>query len=570
MHKVKPFLFIFFWFGIGLISCSKWDLDRIGFTHAITVGVIEVGASSAFLIGDIEGLRGGEVTETGFVYSSTAKAESNLLLGNNNVASKTSVRSDTTADRAFAVRVTGLEPNTSYSFRAYIKISGIQESIYGAVDSFSTGGASLSLLSFSRSNAGCPTTVTIEIQVEQSGPGGETTYGLIWSDSEENDSPTFQNGSLVTGTPDVNGVLKLELELECDKVYFVRGGALLSGGIPVLSDAKIITATSNGQWVRRSDFPGESRIGPYSFGLNATGHIGFGYNQTLFFVDEWTYDSVDDSWQILRADNEFGGTTFTIVNVQGEIFSFTFQYPSDVCKQNIQECSDCNFCICQNNAVWQWSLGRFITINVPTWPIISTSGDRFRNVGISISGRAYTGMGSGFIGCPEKIIIGQNVYNDFWEFTPNVGTNTPNWKQMDDCPKERELGHGFSINNFGYIGLGLNISGIPLNDFYRFDPSQPPGSQWQPAADFPNNYQHKGPGFTLKNKGYVLAADDRSSTIELWQFDPDDNPMGSWNRMPDLPASPGGLAQAHFVIDNNAYVYLDSIPDNFWMYVPEL
>jgi hypothetical protein len=145
-----------------ILACSKWDLDRIEFTRVVTVGVIEVGASSAFLIGDIEGLRGGEVTETGFVFSSTARNESTLQLGNQNVQSKVSLRSDTTSDRAFAVRVTGLEPNTSFSFRAYIKLSGIQEAIYGGIDSFNIGGASLSVPSVSRSNPGCPTTVHIQ------------------------------------------------------------------------------------------------------------------------------------------------------------------------------------------------------------------------------------------------------------------------------------------------------------------------------------------------------------------------------------------------------------------------
>jgi hypothetical protein len=36
-----------------ILTCSKWNLERIWITQVITVDVIEVGATSAFLIGDI-------------------------------------------------------------------------------------------------------------------------------------------------------------------------------------------------------------------------------------------------------------------------------------------------------------------------------------------------------------------------------------------------------------------------------------------------------------------------------------------------------------------------------------
>ena len=57
---------------LSMIACDKWDFDRISFTPVITIGALEVGFRSAFLLGDIEGLRNAQVIETRFVFSSTA------------------------------------------------------------------------------------------------------------------------------------------------------------------------------------------------------------------------------------------------------------------------------------------------------------------------------------------------------------------------------------------------------------------------------------------------------------------------------------------------------------------
>ncbi|MDH3651612.1 MAG: hypothetical protein OEQ53_18150, partial [Saprospiraceae bacterium] len=42
---------------IFIIACEKYDFTRVEFTRVITVGAIEVSASSAFLTGDMQGLR---------------------------------------------------------------------------------------------------------------------------------------------------------------------------------------------------------------------------------------------------------------------------------------------------------------------------------------------------------------------------------------------------------------------------------------------------------------------------------------------------------------------------------
>ncbi|MDH3651412.1 MAG: hypothetical protein OEQ53_17145, partial [Saprospiraceae bacterium] len=73
-------------------SCDKWDFDRTSFTQVITVGALEIGFNSAFLLGDIEGLKNAQVIETGFVFSSTADNEQNLRLDQEGVDLVTSPR----------------------------------------------------------------------------------------------------------------------------------------------------------------------------------------------------------------------------------------------------------------------------------------------------------------------------------------------------------------------------------------------------------------------------------------------------------------------------------------------
>ena len=65
--------------GILIFACSEWDLDRIGFTKVITIGAIEVGSNSAFLIGDIEDIRLSSIVESGFVLSSSATDDENWM-----------------------------------------------------------------------------------------------------------------------------------------------------------------------------------------------------------------------------------------------------------------------------------------------------------------------------------------------------------------------------------------------------------------------------------------------------------------------------------------------------------
>ncbi|MDH3650234.1 MAG: hypothetical protein OEQ53_11155, partial [Saprospiraceae bacterium] len=118
--------------GLLTFACSKWNLERIGFTNVITIGTIEVGSNSAFLIGDIEDIRTTNVVETGFVLSSSADEDASLRLGQPNVVQFRSPGLDTISnDRAFAARAIELNGSTEYFFRAYVRLEGEEQVAYG-------------------------------------------------------------------------------------------------------------------------------------------------------------------------------------------------------------------------------------------------------------------------------------------------------------------------------------------------------------------------------------------------------------------------------------------------------
>ena len=60
-----------FLIGVLVTSCSEWDFKSIEFTHIVTVGVINVGSTSAVLLGDIQNLRKSDMEETGFLLSTS-------------------------------------------------------------------------------------------------------------------------------------------------------------------------------------------------------------------------------------------------------------------------------------------------------------------------------------------------------------------------------------------------------------------------------------------------------------------------------------------------------------------
>jgi hypothetical protein len=111
-----------------------------------------------------------------------------------------------------------------------------------------------------------------------------------------------------------------------------------------------------------------------------------------------------------------------------------------------------------------------------TWRKLAnfTAGDRYKGVGFSINGFGYAGLGTK---------ISNQVQKDLWKFDPA----TESWTRMTDFPgTPRLLPYTFVNSNYGFVGGGVNIdnfsSNYTFNDFYRYDPVQ---NAWTRIADPP-------------------------------------------------------------------------------------
>ena len=551
-------LFTFFVLSIASIlivySCSKWDLDRIQFTRVITVGVIEVGASSAFLIGDIEDLREGNVIETGFVYSTTVQNESNLQLGKDGVQSKISLRTDTTADRAFAVRLIGLETNTSYSFRAYIKLEQEITPIYGQIDSFSTPDLTLEILSIQRQSLDCPTKAVITLDIGQN-QSTDMNAGIVWTDSEDNLAPTLENANVLTGlVSGSNDQIQVGLDLECGNSYFIRGFILPQGSLPVFTKVVAFSTATGGKWFQREDFPKSLReispdINHFSFSIAGKGYLGDGGCQPSSEV--WEYDALTDKWSptLVEGIERRDGISFTIGKVG---YVGTGLEPPESCPQNLcTQCIDCE-CYCLKDDLWRLKDGSWQKIAFAL-PKLSSAGS------FVIGGNAYFGAGRTFEGCFEPNTTFKRS-NSFWRFNPSSGITS-----VDPLPDFNiTLGtQAFSIGDKGYVGGTSSIRDLGDLNFYEFDPTESSGNQWKRIAD----RQAGGGVMVLGSKAFFV--DGFLHDYITWEFDPAKS--SPWRQVATLTV--GGTQTRHiqtFSINNLGYVLLQREADNFWMYVPEL
>lgn len=145
------------------------------------------------------------------------------------------------------------------------------------------------------------------------------------------------------------------------------------------------------------------------------------------------------------------------------------------------------------------------------------------------------------------------------------------WSPRTTLPDSgRYGGIGFSIGNYGYIGLGLDVNHIPhkwLKDFWQFDPSI---NTWTRKADFPGKARFCPATFVIGNKGYVITGVDSATlsfSVECWQYEP---ATDNWTQKADFPGDPRGY-DVGFAIGGKGYVgiggqiYTDYQKD-FWAY----
>ncbi len=602
------------------LACSEWDLERIGFTQVITIGAIEVGSNSAFLIGDIEDIRMASITETGFVLSSVAKDDQSLTLENSGVVQVRSPGLDTISDdRAFAARATGLNQSTTYTFRAYVKLADEVDVIYGNIEQFSTTEIELKIVSVQKSSESCMSTANIGVEIDGTFLGEQSALDLVYSDNiSDLLSEDISNERIEVNASGSSGQIDISLEIICNRNYFVQVTTRLPNDNPIKSNILGFSTIENGSFIPLASFIGSQREFPLQFDLDSKIVIGGGDNGLDIFSDFYQYDMAADQWVQIPGISNLSitrGSAFSLGS-QGYIangripFEGCFDLSVSVryCPEFIsasdrlcpriggesytyetENCFSFIPCDCYNSEVYRYSA------NDESWSIIDSfpGSNRKSNVTIDLGEEIYLATGyrqnrfaqslSACEGCITNPLAFDafDFKTDMWTLNPNSGQ----WNSLESFPGAgRTEAVGFGADGKAYIGLGFStlnvgksISGEILerndffSDFYEFDPSGSNGSRWRRISDFPILESDKQIGFGSFSHGYVLVSYDSpgDNRLEMWQFDPGSGSKGEWTPK-GLPGNITGTPQSATTVGNITFLYFNNPQDNFRMYVPEL
>ncbi|HNP99630.1 MAG TPA: hypothetical protein PKK99_11280, partial [Bacteroidia bacterium] len=123
------------------------------------------------------------------------------------------------------------------------------------------------------------------------------------------------------------------------------------------------------------------------------------------------------------------------------------------------------------------------------------------------------------------------------------------WIKKADFPGNGKTGvSSFSINNKGYMGLGLDSLSNGSTDWYEYDEIS---NSWTQMSSLPGIGRWTCTSFVINGKGYIVCgATNFSNVSETWEFDPIAN---SWIQKSHFPGIERQNA-AGFSINGKGYV----------------
>ncbi|MDH3245646.1 MAG: hypothetical protein OEM26_13595 [Saprospiraceae bacterium] len=521
---------------LTLSSCDKWDFDRTSFTQVITVGALEVGFNSAFLLGDIEGLKNANVIETGFAYSSTADSEQSLQLDQEGVEVVMSPRhqdSIITAERAFAARATGLAAATKYFFRAFITLDG-SEIAYGTIDTLTTIDLTLSTPEVERTSEDCVGSVTITVNLSGAVSTPDNSFGIIWSTVEGNFDPLLGLATrLEVETIDAQGNLIVELPVECSNIYSVRG-FYMSRESEIYGPVQAFTTSEGGAWIPVNTFPEPLHLDMcfYSFSNDEFGFV-LTFDRVQAENQLWRFDPQELTWQTAA---------------KPPFVTFCTRRPARTVETVF---------IDDDNSFdrWQYEMGVDVWFNWSTTPVVD--GISYLNdYNFLHDDTDYWGTGRSEL----------SVHDDAW-WRP-ITSSTIN--AMPNFPGgARHKTTYFVLKGSGYVGLGQDLEGHFFEDFWKLDFT---AMSWSPVASL-NDQIRPALDFTMDDKAYLLTGYDANDK-PLSNFYEYDSTLDLWTRLADF-GDGDGTADVGFAIDDVIYGGLGMSTNGersreIWRYVPEV
>ncbi|MCH2225773.1 MAG: T9SS type A sorting domain-containing protein [Crocinitomicaceae bacterium] len=184
-------------------------------------------------------------------------------------------------------------------------------------------------------------------------------------------------------------------------------------------------------------------------------------------------------------------------------------------------------------------------------------GKRYHSTAFTIDGFGYVGMGE-----DDE----DNYHNDFYRYIPQLNI----WQIITPYPGNPRRGaSSFVIEGLGYVGCGQSHFGYQ-NDFYRYNPDE---NQWYLISSFLGEARSSAVGFSHNGKGYIgtghIFGDD---TKDFYEYDPNTD---NWVQKADVGITNRQDATG-FVVNGYAYIGTGNDVDgnfnfkDFWKYDFEL
>jgi hypothetical protein len=209
---------------------------------------------------------------------------------------------------------------------------------------------------------------------------------------------------------------------------------------------------SSGNWIKRSTFPGIARAEAISFVIGNYAYLGTGVDVNFKRLNDfWQYDPVNDAWSQ---------------------------------KANLPANS-------RNSAI-----------------------------GLTIGNYGYVGTG----------YTGTNLLKDFWQYDPENNS----WIQKANfAGTARYDAVAFGIQNYGYIATGFDTNS--LKDCWQYDPSS---DSWKQRADLKGNARSAAVSFVYNNQAYIVTGNNNGNLVDdFWKFDPSQPDSIAWTQLRNISNS---------------------------------
>jgi N-acetylneuraminic acid mutarotase len=307
------------------------------------------------------------------------------------------------------------------------------------------------------------------------------------------------------------------------------------------------SATTLGNWAKRSDFDGYARSDAASFVINGKAYLGTGYDGRNRLKDFWEYDPEMNAW-IQKAD--FGGAARSAAvgfAAAGNGY-FTTGY------DGINYYNDC----------WKYDP----TAN--TWTRVADFGGtaRYGAVAFGINNKGY--VTTGYDG---------RYLKDFWEYDPAADQWT---SKVSIGGSKRMFASAFVINNIGYLVGGVDNNTL-VSDFWAYDPSK---DSWTQKHDivvnsdddvsFDDDYttitRDHAAAFTIGDTAYLATGENPSLISNVWQYDPKND---LWTERTAFGPGSARIGAVGFSLGNRGFIATGGavdrgspVYDDLWEFQP--